>query len=74
MDKEKTVAKNTKIEINVGLNDKNVPLQIDWKSDDNPNANDSPQIAKAMLLSMFDKKNKEYNWNYQFRPCFAQSF
>jgi gliding motility-associated protein GldC len=59
MDKEKTVSKNTKIEINVGLNDKDVPLQIEWKSDDNPNPGDSPQIAKAMLLSMFDKKNME---------------
>ena len=53
MDKEKTVSKNTKIEINVGLNDKDVPLHIEWKSDDNPNADDSPQMAKAMLLSMF---------------------
>lgn len=59
MDKEKTVVKNTKIEINVGLNDKNVPITIDWHSDDNPNGNGEPQISKAMLLSLFDKKNKE---------------
>lgn len=58
MDKEKTIVKNNKIEINVGLNDKNVPIQIDWNSDDNPEGKEN-QIAKAMLLSLFDKKNKE---------------
>ena len=55
---DKTISKKTKIEINVGLNEKNVPLEIEWYSEDNPNSK-TPQAAKAMLLSLFDKNNKE---------------
>ena len=56
MDKE--ITKKTKIEINVGLNAENVPVEMDWHSEDNPNAT-GPQATKAMLLSIFDKENKE---------------
>jgi len=55
---DKKVTKKTTIEINVGLNANNVPIEVEWKSTDNPKGKDS-QIAKAMLLSMFDKKDKE---------------
>lgn len=56
MDKE--IAKKTKIEINVGLNAKNVPIQLEWKSEDNPSGEEL-QNSKAMLLSLFDKKTLE---------------
>lgn len=56
MDKE--IAKKTKIELEVGLNAKNVPIQIEWKSDDNPKG-DNIQSSKAMLLSLFDRKTLE---------------
>jgi len=55
---DKKVSKKTKIEINVGLNAKGVPVEMDWHSEDNPNS-DQPTATKAMLLSLFDKKNKE---------------
>ena len=56
MDKE--ISKNTKLEIRVGLNKKNVPLQIEWESDDNPKGN-TLHSSKAMLLSLFDRKTLE---------------
>ena len=55
---DKKVSKKTKIEINVGLNAKNVPIEMDWQSEDNPNSKEATP-TKAMLLSLFDKKNKE---------------
>jgi len=56
MDKE--IAKRTKIELSIGLNKTNVPIEIEWKSDDNPKGDDI-QSSKAMLLSLFDRKTLE---------------
>ena len=53
-----TITKKTEIKINVGLDDKNVPREIKWASNDSPKGK-APQYAKAMLLSLFDKENKE---------------
>ena len=52
------VKKTSKIEINVGLSENNVPERIDWKADDNPNTKE-PQECKAMMLALFDKDTKD---------------
>jgi len=56
MDKE--IAKKTKIELDFGLNKTGVPIEIEWKSNDNPKGNEA-QSSKAMLLSLFDRKTLE---------------
>lgn len=53
-----TVKKTSHINIRVGLNENNVPIKMEWQSNDNP-AGITPQECKAMLLSLFDKENKE---------------
>jgi len=53
-----TVKKSSNISIKVGLNDKNVPVRLDWKAEDNPKAPDYVE-CKAMLLSIFDKEHKD---------------
>lgn len=50
----KDVKKTTKIDIQVGLNADKMPVQIQWKSEDNA-TDGKPNQAKAMLLSLFDK-------------------
>ncbi|MCB0610628.1 MAG: gliding motility protein GldC [Lewinellaceae bacterium] len=45
--------KNSKITIQVGLDEGNVPETITWQSDDSPNG-DKPNEARGMLLSFFD--------------------
>ncbi len=50
------VKKTSNINIKVGLDKDNVPIQLNWQSSDNPNG-DTPQACKAMLLSLFDKEN-----------------
>ena len=52
------VKKTSAININIGLNENNVPEKIDWKADDNPNQK-GPQECKAMLLSLFDKETMD---------------
>ena len=52
------VVKSSEIKVKVGLNDANMPVRIDWVSDDNPNGPKS-QECKAMLLSLFDKDQRE---------------
>ncbi len=52
------VAKTSEIKIKVGTNDKNVPVRLDWVSSDNP-TNASERECKAMLLSLFDKENRD---------------
>lgn len=46
--------KKSEIKIRIGLDEKNVPEQIKWRSSDGPQAGKT-QEAKAMLLSLFDK-------------------
>lgn len=53
-----TVTKVAEIQINVGLNEDNMPIKMDWKSSDNTK-NAQNQECKAMLLSVFDKEKKE---------------
>lgn len=53
---KKAVAKRSKIQIEVSLDDANHPIDIQWKSDDNPHGTDY-NTAKAMLVSFFDKEH-----------------
>ncbi|HFA48394.1 MAG TPA: gliding motility protein GldC [Bacteroidetes bacterium] len=50
------IAKTSQLRINIGLDDKNVPVKMDWEADDSPNAG-KPAPCKAMLLSLFDKES-----------------
>jgi gliding motility-associated protein GldC len=52
----KKPSKISQLRINVGLDEKNVPITMDWDADDSPNKN-TPQPCKAMLLSLFDKES-----------------
>ena len=52
------VVKNSELKVKIGLNETSVPVRIDWISDDNPNGPKS-QECKAMLLSLFDKDQRE---------------
>ena len=54
----KEVKKTSAIHIEVGLNEQNVPVRIDWKAEDNPNTQEA-QECKAMLLSLFDKEHRD---------------
>ena len=58
MKDQNKVAKSSEIKIKVGLNEKNIPVRLDWNSDDNPSGKDSVE-CKAMLLSLFDKEQRE---------------
>jgi len=55
---DKNISKKTEITINVGLNKDNVPVEMDWMASDNPNV-DKPEPCKAMLLSLFDREQKD---------------
>lgn len=46
--------KKSKIEINVSLNENNVPLAIDWSAEDVG----EESKAKAMLISLWDEKEQ----------------
>ncbi len=46
-----------KIDIAVTLDKENVPEKIEWKAEDQ--SNDMPQECKAMLLSFFDRENRD---------------
>ncbi len=48
--------KSSTILIRVALDEENYPSAIEWQSGDNP---DGGQQCKAMLLSLFDKENRE---------------
>ena len=56
MSEKKKIAKVTNINIAVGLDDENVPQQIKWSAEDNPEGN-TEQESKAMLLSIFDRES-----------------
>lgn len=53
---EDKVVKTSTIEIQVGLDSNNTPMDIQWRSDDNPDGTDFA-AAKAMLVSFFDKEH-----------------
>ncbi len=50
--------KSTEINIKVTLDEKNHPSDITWQASDDPK-NKGMQDAKAMLLSLFDKNQKD---------------
>ena len=52
---KKEVKKTSAVTINVGLNEDNIPVKMEWKADDNGGIG-KPQECKAMLLSIFDKE------------------
>jgi len=52
------VVKTSKIELEVGLNEENVPVQIQWQAEDSPDAK-NVQECKAFLISIFDRESKE---------------
>lgn len=51
-------AKESLIQVKVGLNANNIPTTIHWKSDDNPN-NSEFQESKAFSLLLFDKEHRD---------------
>lgn len=55
---DKTVVKESTIQINIGLNAENIPIAMDWFSTDNPDKIDVAP-CKAMLLSLFDSDHKD---------------
>jgi gliding motility-associated protein GldC len=55
---DRTVTKKSKIEIEVGLNKENLPVEIKWKSSDAP-PSVPMQDAKAMLISFFDRPSRD---------------
>ncbi|MCB0556757.1 MAG: gliding motility protein GldC [Phaeodactylibacter sp.] len=52
------VAKNSKIEVQVGLGADGIPEKITWVAPGNPNG-PGQQECKAMMLSVFDKEAKD---------------
>ncbi len=52
------VKKTSEIKIKVGLNEANIPVKMEWKSEDNPNSAEFTE-CKAMLLSFFDEKTRD---------------
>ncbi len=54
----KEVVKHSDINIKVGLNSDNVPVEIKWEAEDNPQAN-SEAGCKGMMLSLFDKESRD---------------
>ena len=58
MSEQKSVAKTTTITLKVGLDKDNVPVKLDWSSDDNPDALQGGE-CKGFLLSLFDKEHRD---------------
>ena len=52
------VAKTFEIKLKVGLDEENLPIEIHWEAENNPNAK-GEQACKGMLLSVFDKETKD---------------
>ena len=52
------VVKKSKIEIEVGLDKDNMPIEIMWRSSDAP-ASYPVQNAKAMLISFLDRESRD---------------
>lgn len=52
------VRKKSRITLDVGLDESNMPIDIKWSASDNP-AGQTPQPCKAMLVSLFDERSKE---------------
>ena len=52
----KKVAKKFEIVLQVGLDDDNMPVDMKWEAENNPNAK-GLQDCKGVLLSVFDKES-----------------
>ena len=52
------VVKKSRITVDVGLDARNMPVEMKWAASDNP-AGQTPQDCKAMLLAIFDERTKE---------------
>jgi len=52
----KDVKKEFEIKLRVGLDDENMPVEMKWEAENNPNAR-GLQECKGMLLSVFDKES-----------------
>lgn len=52
------INKKSRITVDVGLDETNMPVSMSWSASDNP-AGPHPQACKAMLLSLFDENTKE---------------
>lgn len=50
--------KHSAIEINVGLDEENIPVRIEWRAEDSPGNRDAKE-CKAMLVAFFDKETKD---------------
>ena len=48
--------KFSKLSINIGMNQENLPVDIEWDAEDNPNPG-KPVKCKAMLTSFFEREN-----------------
>ncbi len=51
---KKEIVKRTKIEIEVGLDENHVPIEMKWSSDDN----DSGGTCQAAMLTLWDEKEE----------------
>ena len=51
-----TPKRTSQIRITVNLDEKNMPIGIDWDADDRSKGSE-PVACKAMLLSLFDREN-----------------
>jgi len=49
--------KKSNIKIEVAVNEKNIPVKIEWDASDS--ANEGMKEAKAFILSIFDQENKD---------------
>ncbi len=58
MPDENNINSQTKIELTVGLNEDKMPVHIDWFIKGSPDT-PAPIPCKAMLLSLFDKEQKD---------------
>ncbi len=58
MSNQNEVTRTSQIKVEVGLDDKNIPVSIQWQATDNPEQAEL-QPCKAVLLSLFDQENKE---------------
>jgi gliding motility-associated protein GldC len=55
---EEKVVRKSHINIQVGLNEQNIPAKIEWQAEDNPEQKKF-QECKGLLLALFDKETKE---------------
>ena len=54
----KPVNRISDIKLSVGLDEDNIPVAINWTSEDGQNSNQA-KTAKAVLLSLFDEDTKD---------------